>query len=165
MSSTLPISLESAKRHLRVGDLSSDDVLIQEDLAMAFSIAETWTNRNIAPQTFSAVPMPVIDGKVYLSDIAGVQGVTDSEGNAIDYTVATENLLTTVTVSGDYDSVKVTYTVGFTSDTLPGTIRAAILLILGTLYDNEADTVVGRSVSQIPMNAKQLLMPWRLVNM
>lgn len=165
MPSTLPISLEAAKRHLRVGDLTSDDDLIQEDLSMAFSIAETWTNRNIAPQSFADVSMPVIDGKVYLSDIAGVQAVTDSEGEPVAYDVTTDNLLTTIEVTGDYDSVKVTYTVGYTSETLPGTIRAAVLLILGTLYDNEADTVVGRSVSQIPMNAKQLLMPWRLVNM
>ncbi len=50
----------------------------------------------------------------------------------------------------------------FTSETLPPAIKAALLLILGTLFDNEADTVIGRSVAQIPLTAEKLLMPWRI---
>ena len=50
----------------------------------------------------------------------------------------------------------------FTSEDLPPAIKAALLLILGTLFDNEADTVIGRSVAQIPMTAEQLLQPWRI---
>lgn len=164
MPVTYPISLEQAKRHLRVGDLSTDDILIQEDLAMAFSIAETWTNRNIIPQTMTGV-FSVIDNKVYLSDIASVTAVKDSSGNDVIYTVSTDALLTIVTVPDGYDQVTVTYNVGYSTDTLPGAIRAAILLILGTLYDNEADVVVGRSVSQIPLTAKSLLAPYRIVNL
>lgn len=50
----------------------------------------------------------------------------------------------------------------FTSENLPPAIKAAILLILGTLFDNEADTVIGRSVAQIPLTAEKLLLPWRI---
>ena len=50
----------------------------------------------------------------------------------------------------------------FTSEDLPPAIKAALLLILGTLLDNESDTVVGRSVAQIPMTAEKLLQPWRI---
>ena len=50
----------------------------------------------------------------------------------------------------------------FTSEDLPPAIKAALLLILGTLFDNEADTVIGRSVAQIPMTAEKLLQPWRI---
>ncbi|SRR5574344_872197 len=50
----------------------------------------------------------------------------------------------------------------FTSESLPPAIRSAILLMLGTLFDNESDTLVGRSVSQVPMTAEKLLLPWRV---
>lgn len=50
----------------------------------------------------------------------------------------------------------------FTSEDLPPAIKAALLLILGTLFDNEADTVIGRSVAQIPLTAEKLLQPWRI---
>ena len=50
----------------------------------------------------------------------------------------------------------------FTAENLPPAIKAALLLILGTLFDNEADTVVGRSVASLPMTAEKLLQPWRI---
>jgi len=50
----------------------------------------------------------------------------------------------------------------FTSENLPPAIKAALLLILGTLFDNEADVVVGRSVAPLPVTAKTLLQPWRV---
>lgn len=95
-----PISLETARQHLRVGDDTSLDGMIEEYLGMAFGIADDFTNR----------------------------------------TIETE----------------------FSSDTLPPAIKAAILLILGTLFDNESDALVGRSVSQLPLTAERLLMHWRI---
>ncbi|MDR5736136.1 head-tail connector protein [Caballeronia sp. LZ025] len=40
-------------------------------------------------------------------------------------------------------------------------VRAAILLILGRLYANREDTVVGASVAELPAGSKQLLFPYR----
>lgn len=96
----LPISLELAKAHLRVGDSSHDDELIAAKLEMAFGVAEDITNRNIRKE--------------------------------------------------------------YTAETLPPAIKAAILLILGTLYDNESDNIVGRSVSELSLTAEKLLLPWRI---
>ncbi|CDN30627.1 hypothetical protein BN938_0522 [Mucinivorans hirudinis] len=95
----LPISLELAKAHLRVGDSSHDDELIAAKLEMAFGVAEDATNRTL--RTMSV-------------------------------------------------------------DELPPAVCAAILLILGTLYDNESDNVVGRSVSELSLTAEKLLLPWRI---
>ena len=50
----------------------------------------------------------------------------------------------------------------FTADTLPPAVKAAVLLLLGTLYDNESDMVVGRSVSELSITAEKLLLPWRI---
>ncbi|SDV49816.1 head-tail connector protein [Chitinasiproducens palmae] len=41
-------------------------------------------------------------------------------------------------------------------------IRAAILLILGKLYANREDVVVGATVSQLPDGAEHLLQPYRV---
>lgn len=50
----------------------------------------------------------------------------------------------------------------YTSETIPPAIKSAVLLILGTLFDNESDALVGRSVSQLPLTAEKLLQPWRV---
>ena len=97
---SVPISLELAKAHLRIGDDTSLDTLIEQYLEMAFAIAEDYTNRKL--------------------------------------------------------------TEGYSEESLPASIRAAILLILGTLFDNEADVVVGRSVAQLPLTSEKLLQPWRV---
>ncbi len=96
----LPINLDLAKAHLRVGDSTHDDELILAKLEMAFGIAEDITNRNIR---------------------------------------------------NDY-----------TTETIPPAIKAAVLLILGTLYDNESDQIVGRSVSELSLTAEKLLQSWRI---
>ncbi len=96
----LPISLELAKAHLRVGDSSHDDELIVAKLEMAFGVASDLTNRDL---------------------------IND-----------------------------------FTAESLPPAIKAAVLLILGTLYDNESDNIVGRSVSELSITAEKLLLPWRI---
>ena len=97
---SLPISLDLAKAHLRIGDDTSLDTLIEQYLEMAFAIAEDYTNRKLAQE--------------------------------------------------------------FSAESIPASIKAAVLLILGTLFDNEADVVVGRSVAQLPLTAERLLQPWRV---
>lgn len=58
--------------------------------------------------------------------------------------------------------ISATLLVGYDEESLPPAIRAAVLLILGTLYDNESDALVGRSVSELPLTAEKLLLPWRV---
>ncbi len=53
-------------------------------------------------------------------------------------------------------------TEGYNAETIPPAIKAAILLLLGTLYDNESDNIVGRSVSELSLTAEKLLAPWRV---
>lgn len=100
MKTGLPISLELAKAHLRVGDDRTQDSLIGAYLDMAIGIASDFTNRDLTAE--------------------------------------------------------------YTEETLPGAVRSAVLLILGTLFDNESDALVGRSVSQLPLTAERLLQPWRV---
>ena len=96
----VPLSLELAKAHLRIGDDTSLDALVEQYLEMAFAIAEDYTNRKLTQE--------------------------------------------------------------FSAESLPASIKAAVLLTLGTLFDNEADVLVGRSVAQLPLTAEKLLQPWRI---
>ena len=96
----LPITLDLAKQHLRLGDDSSFDSLVAEYLQMAFGIASDYTNRDLVSE--------------------------------------------------------------FDAQSLPPAIKSAVLLLLGTLFDNESDALVGRSVSQLPLTAEKLLLPWRI---
>ncbi len=50
----------------------------------------------------------------------------------------------------------------FNSQTLPPAVKSAVLLILGTLFDNESDVQVGRTATQLPLTAEKLLLPWRI---
>lgn len=96
----LPISLNLAKQHLRLGDDSSMDYLVAEYLQMALGIASDFTNRDLLKE---------------------------------------------------YDS-----------ETLPPAVKSAVLLILGTLFDNESDIQVGRTATHLPLTAEKLLLPWRV---
>ena len=64
-------------------------------------------------------------------------------------------------------AVEVKYDTGFDNatagDVLPDAIRAAILILIGNLYENRQDNIVGRIASELPMTAKVLLAPYRMV--
>jgi hypothetical protein len=68
-------------------------------------------------------------------------------------------------VDNDYkgQTMTVKLVVGYTTTNIPPAIKAAILLILGTLYDNESDQIVGRSVSELSLTVEKLLQPWRVI--
>lgn len=54
-------------------------------------------------------------------------------------------------MAGDADGVVVNFA-----------IKAAVLLICGSLYANREDTVVGVSVAELPGGSKMLLQPYRI---
>ena len=54
---------------------------------------------------------------------------------------------------------------GTSENSLPNDIRAAILLMVGNLYENRQDNIVGRITSELPMTAKHLLNPYRTLKL
>lgn len=66
------------------------------------------------------------------------------------------------------NAVKIRYEAGYTlpgdspdTDPLPAALRAAMLLVLGALYENREDQTEAR-LSQIPLGAMALMAPYRL---
>lgn len=162
------VSLDTAKLHLRVGDDDQNDALIALKIDMAISIAERETDRHIQQKTLEVrsitrsgiVPLPV-----YCRAVTSVQ----CQGQPVEATayeaIATDEQTTLYFVDPKYwgKPLQITLEVGYDEATCPPAIAAAVLLILGTIYDNESDNVVGRQVSQLSITAARLLARWRIL--
>ncbi|GAB0481660.1 hypothetical protein KML24007_04060 [Alistipes indistinctus] len=166
----LPITLELAKEHLRLGDDTHSDQLVAAKLEMAISVAEDITGRWIRPRS---VEFDVLLNAA--TDVAQLP-VNTQTVSAVSCLGKTIPKSAYVHLSSDFSDLlmfpqpgkyagkmlHVTAGIGYTQTQLPPAIQAAILLILGTLYDNESDQIVGRSVSELSLTAEKLLAPWRI---
>lgn len=164
-----PITMDLARQHLRVGSATHDDTLIAAKLDMAVAVAEDLTGRFIQQRSVEVeATLPVVEHPTLRLPVptTGVERLTASREplsddqwqlHADDYTAC----LTFDAFCGGMQ-ISATLLVGYDEESLPPAIRAAVLLILGTLYDNESDALVGRSVSELPLTAEKLLLPWRV---
>lgn len=165
----LPIPLDLARQHLRVGSATHDDTLIAAKLDMAVAVAEDLTGRFIRQRSVEVeATLPVVEHPTLRLPVPTtvVERLTVSceplsddlwQLHADDYTAC----LTFDAFCGGMQ-ISATLLIGYDEESLPPAIRAAVLLILGTLYDNESDALVGRSVSELPLTAEKLLLPWRV---
>ena len=163
-----PITLELAKQHLRIGNATHDDALIAAKLDMAVAVAEDMTGRMIRERRVgfdSLIPTdtPIVRLPVPTSQIERL-AVSQFLIPEKDYTLLEDHYQPLLITEPGYlgECISVTAGVGHNKDTIPPAIKAAILLILGTLYDNESDNLVGRSVSELSLTAEKLLLPWRV---
>lgn len=165
----LPVSLKLARAHLRLGDARHDDALVEAKIEMAIGIAEDFTGRIIRQ---SYVEFDVLLGvgdesvslPIHTSDVVGVSclgtAIPDDEYVHLAGEYGHQLMLLNSKYEGKKLSVQAV--VGYSRETIPPAIQAAILLLLGTLYDNESDNLVGRSVSSLSITAEKLLAPWRV---
>lgn len=175
ISPNLPISLETAKQHLRLGDATHDDAIISLKLAAALDIAERYTNRFIIARTLeiSATMGVCIDttdlGEAVRVEYLAADGVRKEMSNE-DWGAVGISSGTYVhiykqpedTTAAGVVKCWVITEAGYTDQTIPRGIAAAVLLMLGNLYENESDEIVGRSVSTLSMTARSLLQLYRL---
>lgn len=173
-----PIALKTAMDHLRVGEVDSDQrEIIELKLDAAIDLAERSTNRIIAAAVAEYPIAPL--AKCY--ELLSATRVDRVEYEALDGTrkeLPAEMYRTTLSDFGlmiqffewpkDITAEKliercwVIADVGFDENTVPRGIVAAVLLTLGTLYDNESDEIVGRSVSRLTTSAERLLTRYRI---
>ena len=152
------IDLSSAKAHLRVAS-DYPDAQVEVYLGAAESMAAQFLNRNIyADQTaldaaVAAVPAALIAaGVAYEAAIEAAADIVDTvaQAAAVEY------------AEGVYavaqDSARRTRA-GIVIDDM---IRAGALLILGHLFENREDTVVGATVERLPQGSRAVLQPYRV---
>ena len=145
-----PITLELAKQHLRVGSATHDNDLIAAKLDMAVAVAEDMTGRilrekKVTFDTLIPTDAPLVRLPVPTTSIERLT-VSHSIIPDKDYTLLEDDYEPTLITEPRYtgERVSIVAIVGYNKDNIPPAIQAAVLLILGTLYDNESDNLVGR---------------------
>lgn len=176
-----PVSLTEAKAHLRV-DHSDDDVMIGSLIDAVTDHVQGkdgFLGRALIDQTWELVldEFPENELKIPLPPLIEVLSVKydDAAGNEqtidpADYTVDTVSepgwILPGTTWPATFDginSVRIQYRAGYLDTSsppvaaVPADIKAAMLLMIGTLYAQRETIVVGQSVVEVPWAADVLL--------
>lgn len=179
-ASVQPVSLEEVKAHLKV-DFDDDDDLIESFIEAAVEHAEDFTGRALVEQVWDyfldefpsgAIELPKpplisVDGVFYQA--SGSEEQFDDASYVVD--LAGEPARISLidggswpTVSEQSNAVRVRFTAGYADgdDSPPAVnvspaIKAAIKLIVGSLYANRETVVVGQTATLIPWSAEQLL--------
>ncbi len=144
-----PVTLEEAKKHLRVtGDEFDDSILSMVEAAT--SSAENITGLKFRKGTYKVTSefsrvihsglMPILSAEVKV------------EGNVIDNVEVEGSKIVLPDMQGE--TVEITIQTGY--NLLPYDIRAAILLMTGKLFDNPSD-----SVENLPKASTNLLKHYR----
>ena len=181
---TEPVSASEAKSHLRV-DTTADDTLIGTLITAARQHVENHLRRALITQTWELVMDAFPAGDVIrlprppLVSVTSIK-YTDEDGNestfsSAAYVVDTDSTKGRVVLkSGETwpsdtlaaaNGVRVRYVAGYgEASAVPRPIRQAILLLIGTLYENRESVLVaqGVTVAQLPFGVEALLMPYRI---
>jgi len=178
-----PVSLAEAKAHMRIAG-SDDDGLIAGYLMAAIQSAERQTNLLLATQTWELTlerfpaetgsadgvlrlprsPVQSITSITYI-DSAGATQTFSASDYALDKDVAPACIAPTFgkvwpTPRVQPNAVTVRFVAGYTQ--IPEPIRAAILLLVGHLYENREAVLVGQSPAELPLGVDALLYPYRV---
>lgn len=168
------LTTTAVKAHLRV-EHDEDDTLIDNLTTAAYSYAERYTNTII-------LDTQKID---YLDDFADeitlkntpVQSITtvtyydtdDVQQSQSDYYLDTRKAETILkplnnevfpSTNGDYANVVITYQAGYS--TIPKQIDQAVLLLIGSLYEQRENHVAGITMTKSVVSAEYLLDPYRV---
>ena len=179
-----PVSTSEAKAHLRV-DTTADDTYIGTLITVARQNVESHLRRSLITQTWEVVLDAFPAGVIRLPKppLASVTSIkyTDDEGNESTY--SSDNYVVdsdtepgrVVLKSGQTwpavtlaaaNGVRVRYVAGYgaAGSNVPQAIRQAILLVIGSLYENREDVLVaqGVSIGVLPFGVVALLAPYRI---
>lgn len=181
-----PVSVAEARDHCRV-DTNDEDVLISALVDTAVShldghsgvlgramVTQTW--RQDYPRFVNRMRLP-------LGDLITVSSVTYYDADNAVQTLSTDIYTAFSDSVGPYldlkpdqswpstytreDAVRVTWTAGYgpAATDVPAAIRQAMLLMIGHWFENREASVVGVSVTDLPMAVNALLAPYSLRRM
>jgi uncharacterized phiE125 gp8 family phage protein len=165
----LPVSLETAKQHLKVQH-AADDELITLMLRAAASGAEQLLNRALMTQTWQLIvdafptaefrlerPRVQSISSITYIDPAGAQQTLGADAYTLDPDLLPGWVLPALGTNwpatrDQANAVRVTFVTGYGSDptAVPETVRAWILLHLGASYRNREAFAAGSSVAELP---------------
>lgn len=181
-----PVDLYTLKQHLRV-DAGDDDILIAAIADAATEHAERFLGRALIEQTWDIyldkfptgcdpielAPPPILEVVgVFYKDADGNEQQLD-EASYIADTVSEPGRLTPVSswpaLTKASNAVRVRVRAGYLNDespqveNVPASIKAAIMLISGTLYENRETIIIGQTAVELPFAAEHLMRPFRVL--
>ena len=153
------VTLDEAKRQLNILDDSEHDLHIQMLIAGASDLAEGYTNRMLS----EGVVNLVITGK---QEFFLPYGEATEDAVPIVATVASDPIsfsfdpISQIFTIDDgqiksTDKVTLTYSAGY--KVAPNAAKLGVLMLISTLFMNREDSIVGLSVSDIPLGSRQIL--------
>jgi len=177
---TEPISSTEAKLHLKV-EVSTDDNLITTLIQAAREMVEQFTRRALIAQTWELQLESFSETEFMLekTPVTSITSVKYYDQTGVEQTLSvsyyTLNLGTEpnkIMLASGYtwpssrgytNDVKIRFVAGYASEAaVPAALKAAMLLIIGHLYENREDIVIGRQVNEIPKGSEYLMLPYRL---
>lgn len=174
------VSLTTAKNHLRV-EHTDDDTLITAYIGAAYQMVEQYTGAFLQNTEVSfyfdhiheftnvhAGPNTVIDksagnGVSYMDNTGSRQylSTTDYQFDGTSYPSRLRVLQIPADVGDDINAWRVDVETGYGSADRPEPLIAAMLLIIGHLYENRQDVATFRT-HEMPMSSRYLMNPYRL---
>ena len=152
------VTTSEAKLHLRV-DSADEDALIGVYITAAEQMAIALLDRGVyADGTELGVAKAAAPGELdtaiaaYESAIAAAEALADESAKAASIQTAGNGLL----------RAKVAHRHAMDGMVVNEAIKAAVLLIVGSLYTQREDVVGGVSVAKLPNGAEWLLAPYRV---
>lgn len=186
-----PITLVEAKRHCRIEeDIIEDDELVESYISAATAWAENYCNRFFVLRTvelsLDAFPCGILElpggdvqsiDSVTYRDTAGAQQTWDETEYDADLTGVPARLApgygyTWPAARRVMGGIRVRYRAGYAESgdspsdyraNIPRSVRQALLLLVGTWYEQRESIVVGQTPSEIPHGVESLLWPHRIL--
>jgi uncharacterized phiE125 gp8 family phage protein len=183
-----PVTLEEAKAHLRV-DVDDDNEMIEALIEAAVDYCDGPTGflgRALIDQTWELVldEFPEDEIKIPIPPLIEVESIKYDDGDGAQQTISSSDYTVdnvsqpgwVLPVSGTWpttfegvNAVRVRFRCGYLDQVasppvhnVPGSIKAAIKLIVGNLYANRETIVLGQTVAEIPQSAQFLLRKHRI---
>jgi uncharacterized phiE125 gp8 family phage protein len=184
---TEPLTLAQAKLHLRV-TASDEDTLVTALITAAREQAEAYTRRRFITQTWDyfrdAFPLgykyPCDEEKIFVPQppLQSVTSLKYFDTTGVEQTLATSKYLVDASsepgrIAPAYgetwpctreqmNAVTVRFVCGYgAAVAVPSSIAAAMLLIIGHLYENRESTTPDQQM-ELPLGAESLLAPYRV---
>lgn len=174
-----PLTITEVKAHLRVAH-TAEDALITALITVAREQAEAYTQRSICAQTLEYTrcafldkmelplcPLQTVTSVKYID----INGIEQTFGVA-DYQIHSQSTPAIITlaygkswpaVRSELNAVRIRYTAGHaTAGAIPASIKSAMLLLIGDLYENREDSAPAAQI-ELPWGFKALLNAYRII--
>jgi len=167
-----PLTLAEVQTHLKVDCFdTAENEYINSLIVTARKMAESHINQLIGLQEWalyqddlsyytpiSKLPVTEITSVKYKDSTGSMVATTDYQSDLIGLPAAIEFETLPTLYDKGFNKVEILFKAGMTD--IPSPIKSAMLLIIGSLYENRQDEITGTIISEIPTGSKYLLSPY-----